>query len=149
MKMKELSEKMSNRVCLEVIATFADDTQDLFQIDFYSKEHEEYLKSENDLLNLILDRITWRKKHISNISKDNKLIKLSLCFFCNTESLKKYPSIQEVISKNGKYYFDDNGRLLYSYVKKTPIEQIEEMLEESDWEHYQIQRFAVNKKTIH
>jgi len=149
--MKELSKTMRDGVSLEVIATFQNGTQDIFRIDFYTNKIRKHLKSENDLLNYIQDCVNYRKENVSNIPKDILLIKLSLCFFCNIESVKKYPTIQKVISKNGKYYFEENCRLFNSVVKELSIEQINEMLKESDWDNYQLQRFDANKvkRTIH
>lgn len=90
------------KIRLEVIATFENHAQDIFQI-ILDKNIDTVLKSENDLLN-----------HLENIidyPKDSNLKKLSLCFICDEDSVKKYLTIKKVISNNGKYFFE-NGDLI-------------------------------------
>ena len=92
---------MNKKIKLDVIATFENHTQDMFQI-ILDKNIDIILKSENDLLNYL--------QYIINYPKDSNLIKLSLCFICNEDSVKKYLTIKKVISNNGKYFFE-NGYL--------------------------------------
>lgn len=86
------------KIRLDVIATFENHTQDIFQI-ILDKNIDTVLKSENDLLNHLQDIIDY--------PKDSNLKKLSLCFICNEDSVKKYLTIKKVISNNGKYFFED------------------------------------------
>jgi hypothetical protein len=86
------------KIRLDVIATFENHTQDIFQI-ILDKNTDTVLKSENDLINHLQD--------IINYPKDSNLKKLSLCFICNEDNVKKYLTIKKVISNNGKYFFED------------------------------------------
>ena len=86
------------KIRLDVIATFENHTQDIFQI-ILDKNTDTVLKSENDLINHLQD--------IINYPKDSNLKKLSLCFICDEDNVKKYPTIRKSISNNGKYFFED------------------------------------------
>jgi hypothetical protein len=79
---------------LQVIATFDDNHQDIFEIThFYADE----LKNEASLLDSI-------KNHLKRSSDD--LVKLSLCWICkNLKPYAKNPAIKATLEKNGKYFF--------------------------------------------
>tara|TARA_R110000772_G_scaffold55840_1_gene127452 strand:- start:107 stop:403 length:297 start_codon:yes stop_codon:yes gene_type:complete len=82
---------------LEVIATYEDGEQEIFE----TKLTKEVLKNETSLVNFI--------RTILDYSTDSDLCKLSFCFICNDNILKKYKTIQESIySRNGKYFFQNN-----------------------------------------
>jgi|TARA_R100000278_G_C5376333_1_gene130852 hypothetical protein len=79
---------------LEVIATFQDNEQDMFQI---TRIYADDLKSETSLLSMI-------KEQLKRSSED--LVKFSLCWICN--DIKPYannPTIKATLEKNGKYFF--------------------------------------------
>ena len=76
---------------LDVIATFEDNEQEHFSCAIWKSA----IKSEKKLINYI-------KKHLL---KDKDLVKLSLCWLCDKNIVKKYPTIQKSIKKNAKYFF--------------------------------------------
>ena len=79
---------------LEVIATFQDNEQDMFQI---TRIYADDLKSETSLLSMI-------KEQLKRSSED--LVKLSLCWICkNIKPYAKNPTIKSTLEKNGKYFF--------------------------------------------
>jgi|TARA_R100001460_G_scaffold40816_1_gene76177 hypothetical protein len=79
---------------LEVIATFQDNEQDMFQI---TRIYADDLKSETTLLNSI-------KEQLKRSSDD--LVKLSLCWICkNIKPYAKNQTIKATLEKNGKYFF--------------------------------------------
>ena len=82
---------------LEVIATYEDSEQEIFQ----TKLTNEVLKNETSLLNFI--------RSILDYATDSDLSKLSFCFICKDHILKKYKTIEKSIYKRqGKYFFQDN-----------------------------------------
>jgi len=82
---------------LEVIATYEDGEQEIFQ----TKLTKEILKDETSLLNFV--------RSILDYATDSDLCKLSFCFMCKENLVKKYKTIQESIyNKNGKYFFKNN-----------------------------------------
>ena len=76
---------------VDVIATYENHEQDHFNCGVW----ESAIKSEKKLINYI-------KKHLL---KDKDLVKLSLCWLCDKNIVKKYPTIQKSIKKNAKYFF--------------------------------------------
>tara|TARA_R100000781_G_scaffold45224_1_gene30665 strand:+ start:609 stop:887 length:279 start_codon:yes stop_codon:yes gene_type:complete len=88
---------MIKNLKLEVIATYEDGEQEIFQ----TKLTEEVLKNETSLLNFV--------RSILDYATDSDLLKLSFCFICKDNLIKKYKTIEKSIySKNGKYFFQDN-----------------------------------------
>ena len=79
---------------LDVIATFEDQNQEMFQLKFLT---EEVLKSRESLFTYIF-------KQLENKSG---LVKLSLCWITKdiTKFIKKHPIVKESIEANGKYVF--------------------------------------------
>ena len=79
---------------LDVIATFEDQNQEMFQLKFLT---EEVLKSRESLFTYIF-------KQLENKSG---LVKLSLCWITKdiTKFIKKHPMVKESIEANGKYVF--------------------------------------------
>ena len=75
---------------LDVIATFEDQNQEMFQLKFLT---EEVLKNRESLFTYIF-------KQLENKSG---LVKLSLCWI--TKFIKKHPMVKESIEANGKYVF--------------------------------------------
>ena len=80
-----------NNLRLDVMATYENHEQDHFSCGV----SESAIKSEKKLINYI-------KKHLL---KDKDLVKLSLCWLCDKNIVKKYPTIQKSIKKNAKYFF--------------------------------------------
>ena len=81
---------------LDVIATYnpcSDFDQEHFTLRFLT---EETLSSEEKLLDYIFKQLESKKD----------LVKLSLCWICNEETVKKYKTIKNSIKKNAKYYFN-------------------------------------------
>jgi len=80
---------------LEVIATYDNHNQEMFKI----KLNEAILKTEKTLLDFI--------RTVLDYPENTNLKKLSLCWiFKNKNYLKKYPTINESINKNAKYFFE-------------------------------------------
>ena len=79
---------------LDVIATFEDQNQEMFQLKFLT---EEVLKSRESLFTYIF-------KQLENKSG---LVKLSLCWITKdiTKFIKKHSIVKESIEANGKYVF--------------------------------------------
>ena len=79
---------------LDVIATFEDQNQEMFQLKFLTKE---VLKSRESLFTYIF-------KQLENKSG---LVKLSLCWITKdiTKAIKKHSIVKESIEANGKYVF--------------------------------------------
>ena len=86
-----------NNIKLDVIATYKGDLeQDHFECAVTKKS----LKNEKTLLDYIAEQLEHKKD----------LVKLSLCWICNEETVKKYKTIKNSIEKNAKYYFGDWSR---------------------------------------
>jgi hypothetical protein len=83
---------------LDVIATFNKHEQEFFMLIFLD---ENTLKSEDNLLKYILKQLDHK----------DDLVKLSLCWICDQNIVKKYKTIQKSVSKNAKYFFE-YGKLL-------------------------------------
>ena len=79
---------------LDVIATFEDMEQEMFQLKFLTKD---ILKNRESLFSYIF-------KQLGNKSG---LVKLSLCWITEdiTKYIKKHPIVKESIEANGKYVF--------------------------------------------
>jgi|TARA_R110000823_G_C15689723_1_gene475230 hypothetical protein len=79
---------------LDVIATFEDQNQEMFQLKFLTKE---VLKNRESLFTYIF-------KQLENKSG---LVKLSLCWITKdiTKFIKKHSIVKESIEANGKYVF--------------------------------------------
>ena len=79
---------------MDVIATFEDQNQEMFQLKFLT---EEVLKSRESLFTYIF-------KQLENKSG---LVKLSLCWITKdiTKFIKKHPMVKESIEAKGKYVF--------------------------------------------
>jgi len=96
-KKETMDTTMIKNLKLEVIATYEDSEQEIFQ----TKLTNEVLKNETSLLNFI--------RSILDYATDSDLSKLSFCFICKDDLLKKYKTIEESIYKRqGKYFFQDN-----------------------------------------
>ena len=82
-----------NNIRLDVIATYKGDLE---------QEHFEWAVTKKSLKNekTLLDYIAKQLEH----KKD--LVKLSLCWICGDEIVKKYKTIRNSIKKNAKYYFN-------------------------------------------
>ena len=94
-----------SNIKLDVIATYEGDLeQDHFECAVTKKS----LKNEKTLLNYITNQL----------ESEEDLVKLSLCWICNEETVKKYKTIKDSIKKNAKYYFN-------SYEKDTLDKTIE------------------------
>ena len=79
---------------LDVIATFEDMEQEMFQIKFLTKD---MLKSRESLFTHIF----------TMLENKSGLVKLSLCWITEdiTKFIKKHPIVKESIESNGKYVF--------------------------------------------
>ena len=86
-----------NNIRLDVIATYKGDLE---QEHFECAVTKKSLKNEETLL----DYITTQLNHKED------LVKLSLCWICNEETVKKYKTIKDSIDKNAKYFFGDWSR---------------------------------------
>ena len=94
---KKKGNNMIKNLKLEVIATYEDGEQEIFQ----TKLTKEVLKNETSLLNFV--------RTILDYETDSDLLKLSFCFICDDKIVKKYKTIEESIyARNGKYFFQDN-----------------------------------------
>ena len=58
--------------------------------------------TEKDLLNSVISNLEHPK---------DDLYKLSLCWICSDDTVKKYDTIKESIDKNAKYFFE-KGELI-------------------------------------
>ena len=83
---------------LDVIATFNKHEQEWFTLMFLDKDT---LKSENNVLKYILKQLNYK----------DDLVKLSLCWVCDQDVVKKYKTIKKSVAKNAKYFFEC-GKLL-------------------------------------
>ena len=83
---------------LDVIATFNKHEQEWFTLMFLDKDT---LKSENNVLKHILKQLDYK----------DDLVKLSLCWVCDQDVVKKYKTIQKSVAKKAKYFFEC-GKLL-------------------------------------
>tara|TARA_R100001440_G_scaffold78_1_gene224 strand:+ start:711 stop:989 length:279 start_codon:yes stop_codon:yes gene_type:complete len=75
---------------LDVIATYEDHEQEHFSCGVWKSA----IKSEKKLINYIKEQLSHKD-----------LVKLSLCWMCDENVVKKYPTIQRSIAKNAKYLF--------------------------------------------
>lgn len=83
---------------LDVIATFNKHEQEWFTLMCLDKDT---LKTENNVLKYILKQLDHK----------DDLVKLSLCWICTQDVVKKYKTIQKSVAKNAKYFFE-YGKLL-------------------------------------
>ena len=83
---------------LDVIATFEDMEQEMFQIKYLTKD---MLKSRESLFTHIF----------LMLGNKSGLVKLSLCWECSKEIVEKFKVIQESIKQNAKYYFEDGKEI--------------------------------------
>ena len=75
---------------LDVIATYENHEQDHFNCGV----SESAIKSEKKLIDYVKEQLNHKD-----------LVKLSLCWLCDENIVKKYPTIQKSIKKNAKYFF--------------------------------------------
>ena len=89
---------------LEVIATFEDNQQDMFQI---TRIYADDLKSETSLLSMLKDKLSFVRNETTGLPRSSKdLVKFSLCWVC--KDIKPYANNQTIkatLEKNGKYFF--------------------------------------------
>jgi hypothetical protein len=83
---------------LNVIASFDNNEQDIFDMFVSPKENA----TEEDLLKSIMSNLEHSKED---------LYKLSLCWICGEDIVKKYNFVKESIDKNAKYFFE-KGELI-------------------------------------
>ena len=83
---------MNSWIKLNVIASFNNYEQDIFDMSVSLKENA----TEEDLLNSVISNLEHPKED---------LYKLSLCWFCGEDIIKKYNFVKESINKNAKYFF--------------------------------------------
>ena len=84
-----------NNIKLDVIATY-NPCSDFEQEHFECAVTKKSLKNEKTLLDYIAEQLEHKKD----------LVKLSLCWICSDEIVKKYKTIKNSIKKNAKYYFN-------------------------------------------
>jgi hypothetical protein len=89
---------MTSWIKLNVIASFNNYEQDIFDMSVSPKENA----TEKDLLKSIMS-------NLKNPKED--LYKLSLCWYCGKNVIKKYNFVKESINKNAKYFFK-KGKLI-------------------------------------
>ena len=89
---------MNSFIKLNVIASFNNYEQDIFDMSVSLKENA----TEEDLLNSVISNLEHPKED---------LYKLSLCWFCGEDIIKKYNFVKESINKNAKYFFE-KGKLI-------------------------------------
>ena len=88
-----------NNIKLDVIATY-NPCSDFEQEHFECAVTKKSLKNEKTLLNYIT----------SQLESKGDLVKLSLCWVCSEETVKKYKTVEDSIKKNAKYFFGDWSR---------------------------------------
>ena len=81
-----------DHVRLDIIATYNQHDQEWFECGVTDKA----LESEGALIDYI------RKQ----LSHNEDLAKLSLCWYCEDDVIDQYETIQDSIDKNAKYYFN-------------------------------------------
>ena len=89
---------MNSWIKLNVIASFDNYKQDIFDMSVSPKENA----TEKDLLKSIMSNLEHPKED---------LYKLSLCWICGEDIVKKYNFVKESIDKNAKYFFE-KGKLI-------------------------------------
>ena len=83
---------MNSWIKLNVIASFNNYEQDIFDMSVSPKK----IVTEKDLLKSIMSNLEHPKEN---------LYKISLCWFCGKDIIKKYNFVKESINKNAKYFF--------------------------------------------
>ena len=89
---------MNSFIKLNVIASFNNYEQDIFDMSVSLKENA----TEEDLLNSVISNLEHPK---------DDLYKLSLCWICSDDTVKKYNFVKESVDKNAKYFFE-KGKLV-------------------------------------
>ena len=98
MNSKKPLNQMKDWIKLNVIASFDNHEQDIFDMSVSPKENA----TEEDLLNSIMSNLEHPK---------DDLYKLSLCWICSDDTVKKHNFVRESIDKNAKYFFE-KGELI-------------------------------------
>jgi len=84
-----------DNVRLDIIATYNKHEQEWFQCGITDKA----LESESALIDYIKEQL----------SHNEDLAKLSLCWYAEDDVIDEYQTIQESIDKNAKYYFNEGS----------------------------------------
>jgi hypothetical protein len=89
-------------ISVEIIYSFDNKDQEMWSFDYFL---EDVLMSEDKL---IKDLIT--RPYTDDLKTLDDLFKVSMCLSCEVEEFVKLPCFKDVLSKNGKYYFDPKQR---------------------------------------
>ena len=89
-------------ISVEIIYSFDNKEQDMWSFDYFL---EDVLMSED---NLVRDIIT--RPYVDVLETLDDLYKVSICLSCEVKDFVKLPGFKNIISRNGKYYFDPKQR---------------------------------------
>ena len=89
-------------ISVEIIYSFDNKEQEMWSFNYFL---EDVLMSEDKL---VKDLIT--RPYVDVLETLNDLYKVSMCFSCEVEDFVKLPGFKDILSKNGKYYFDPKQR---------------------------------------
>ena len=89
-------------ISVEIIYSFDNKEQEMWSFDYFLKD---VLMSEDKL---VRDLIT--RPYTDDLKTLDDLYKVSMCLSFEVEEFVKLPGFKDILSKNGKYYFDPKKR---------------------------------------
>jgi hypothetical protein len=89
-------------ISVEIICSFDNKEQDMWSFDYFL---EDVLMSEDKLVRDIITR-----PYVDVLETLDDLYKVSICLSCEVKDFVKLPGFKNIISRNGKYYFDPKQR---------------------------------------
>ena len=89
-------------ISVEIIYSFDNKEQDMWSFDYFL---EDVLMSEDKLVRDIITR-----PYVDVLETLDDLYKVSICLSCEVKDFVKLPGFKNIISRNGKYYFDPKQR---------------------------------------
>ena len=89
-------------ISVEIIYSFDNKEQEMWSFDYFL---EDVLMSEDKL---VKDLIT--RPYTDDLKTLDDLYKVSMCLSCEVKEFVKLPGFKDILSKNGKYYFDPKQR---------------------------------------
>ena len=89
-------------ISVEIIHSFDNKEQDMWSFDYFL---EDVLMSEDKLVRDIITR-----PYVDVLETLDDLYKVSICLSCEVKDFVKLPGFKNIISRNGKYYFDPKQR---------------------------------------
>ena len=120
---------MKNKINVKVNTIFTyKDTYEHDMIDNHMSFNADRLndiKEHQIVASFIIDEFTKNQDPtLKAFQKAEKIVKLSLSFHCDDESFFQAPFMKAILSRMGKYFFNEKSELIEDAIKQHALQQI-------------------------